>query len=173
MPECPGTQWISVAMPWPRRLRALLLIRLASRCPGPGSRCAARRIAACESLKTATVFTPCFCNVSLFSIATSSASPIAHSSASKTSMRPVPRKLRRDLHSFPCLHTAAAPTRPVVSVPAGWLRIQNVVSRQVLSLTYSSLPPITVVAPISPSPIESWATQWSFTHASALGDGKQ
>jgi len=112
MPECPGTQWISVAMPWARRLRALLLIRLASRCPGPGSRCAARRIAACESLKTATVFTPCTCSVSLFSFATSSASPIAHSSASKTSIRPVPRKLWRGLHSFPCLHTAAAPTRP-------------------------------------------------------------
>jgi len=112
MLECPGTQWISVAMPWPRRLCALLSIRLASLWPGPGSRCAARRIVACESLMTATVFTPCMCNVSLFSIATSSASPIAHSSASKTSMRPVPRKLRRDLHSFPCLHTAAAPTRP-------------------------------------------------------------
>jgi len=59
-----------------------------------------------------------------------------------------------------------------VSVPAGWLQIQNIVSGQVLSLTYSSLPPITVVAPISPSPIESWATQWSFTHTSALGDRK-
>jgi len=112
MPECPGTQCISVAMPWPSSLRALLLIRLASLGPGPGSGCAARQIAACESLQTATVFTPCLCNVSLFSIATSSASPITHSSASKTSMRPVPRKLRRDLDSFPCLHTAAAPTRP-------------------------------------------------------------
>jgi len=99
-------------MPWGRRLRALLLIRLGSRCPGPGSRCAAHRIAACESLQTATVFTPCICNVSLFSIATSSASPITHSLASKTSIRLVPRRLRQDLHSFPCLHTAAAPTQP-------------------------------------------------------------
>jgi len=112
MRECPGTQWISVAMPWSRRLRALLLFRLASWCPGPGSRCAARQVAASESMKTATVFTPCICNVSLCSIATSSASPIAHSSLSKTSMRPGTRKPRRDLHSFPCLHTAAAPTGP-------------------------------------------------------------
>jgi len=89
-----------------------MLIRLASRCPGPGSRCAMHRIAAYESLKTPTIFTPCSCNVSLFSIATSSASPITHGSASKMSIHPVPRKLRRDLHSFPCLHTAAAPTRP-------------------------------------------------------------
>jgi len=111
MLECPGTQWISVAMPWPRRLRTLHSIRPASRCPGPGSRCATLRIAACESLKPATVFPPCFCTVSLISIATSSASPIAHSSASKNSMRPVSRKLRGDLHLVPCLHNAAAPTR--------------------------------------------------------------
>jgi len=103
---------MSVAMPSARSAYALQLIRLANRCPGPGSSCAARRIAVCESLKIATVLTPCLCNVSLFSIVSSSASPMAHSSASKTSMRPVPRKLRRDLHSFPCLHTAAAPTRP-------------------------------------------------------------
>jgi len=100
-------------MPWPRRLRALLLIRLASRCPGPGSRCAAHQIAACQSLETATVFTPRICNVTLFSIATSSPNPITHSSVSKTSIRPVPRKPRRDLHLFPFLHTAAAPTRPL------------------------------------------------------------
>jgi hypothetical protein len=59
-----------------------------------------------------------------------------------------------------------------VSVPAGWRRIKNVSSGKVLSLTYSSLPPITVDPPLSPSPHEAWATQWSFTHASALGDGK-
>jgi len=112
MPECPGTDWISVAMPWSRRLRALLLICHASRCPAPGSRCAARRIAAFESLQTATVFTLCTCSVSLVSIATSSASPIAHSSASKTSKSQVARKLRRCLRSFPCLHPAAAPNPP-------------------------------------------------------------
>ena len=91
---------------------AFRLIRLATRCPGPGSRCAVRRMAACESLKTATVFTPCLCSVFLFSIVTSSARPIAQRLASKTSICPVPRQLRRDLHSFPCLHTAVAPTRP-------------------------------------------------------------
>jgi hypothetical protein len=41
-------------------------------------------------------------------------SPIAHSSALKTSIRPVPRHMRRDLHWVPCLHTAAAPIRPSV-----------------------------------------------------------
>ena len=112
MPECPGTQWISVAKPCARRLRALLLIRFASRCAGLGPRCAARRIAASESLKTATVFTPSSCNVSVGSIATSSANLIAHCSVLKTSMRPVPGKLWGDLHSFPCVHTAVAPTWP-------------------------------------------------------------
>jgi len=107
-----GTQWMLVAMLCVRRLCALLLIRLASRCPGPGSKCAACQIAACESLKTATIFAPCIWNFCLFSIATSSPSPIAHSSASKTSIHQVPRMLLRDLHSFPCLHTAAAPTWP-------------------------------------------------------------
>jgi hypothetical protein len=85
MPECPGILWISVAIQWARRHHTLLLNRLASCCPGPGSRCAARQIAPCESLNTATIFTLCICKVSLFSIATSSASPIAHSSASKIS----------------------------------------------------------------------------------------
>jgi len=79
---------------------ALLLILLTSRCTGPGSRCAIRQIAACELLKTPTRFTPYWCSVSLFSIATPSASLIAHSSASKTSIHPGPRKLRRDLHWF-------------------------------------------------------------------------
>jgi len=84
MPECPGTHWISVGMPWARRFRALLLIRLPSCCPGPGSRCAARRIAACESLKTATVFTPCCCGLSLLLTLSPGVSPIAQSSASIT-----------------------------------------------------------------------------------------
>jgi len=98
-------------MLWARSACALWLIRLANRCPGPGSRCAACWIAVCESLKIATIFTPYIWNVSLFSIVTTSASPIAHSSASKTSMHPVPRKLQRNLHWFPCLHTATAHTR--------------------------------------------------------------
>jgi len=107
------TKWISVAMPWARRHCSLLWIRLASRCPGPSSSCASHRIVACESPKSPTVFIPCFYNVSRFPIATSSVSPIAHSSGSETSMCPVPSTLRRDLDSFPCLHTAAAPTRPL------------------------------------------------------------
>ena len=53
------------------------------------------------------------CNVSLFSIVTSSVSPIAHSSPLRTIMSPVPTKLRQDLHRIPCFHTAAAPTRPL------------------------------------------------------------
>ena len=36
---------------------------------------------------------------------------IADSSASQTSTRPVHSLLQRDLHSFPCLHRAPAPTR--------------------------------------------------------------
>jgi len=112
MPECPGTQWLSVATPWARRLHTLLVIHLASRYPGPGSKCADRLIAACESLKTATILAPCICNVSLFSFAISSPSPIAHNSAAQTSIHPEHRKQRRDLHPFPCLHNAAAHTRP-------------------------------------------------------------
>jgi hypothetical protein len=54
MPECPSTQSIPVTMPWARTACALRLISLANPWPGPGSRCAASRIAACESLKTAT-----------------------------------------------------------------------------------------------------------------------
>ncbi|KAF8531948.1 hypothetical protein BDD12DRAFT_869176 [Trichophaea hybrida] len=61
--------------------------------------------------------------------------------------------------------------KPIVSVPAGWLRLQNVASSQVLSHTYLSLPPTTVPTPTSPTPRESWATQWAFVQASALGDG--
>jgi len=125
MPECPAMQWMSVAMPWPRRLRTLLLIRLASRCPGLSSRCHALRIAAGESLMTATVFTRCICNVSLFMIATSTASLIAHSSGSKTFLYPEPRTLWRDLHSFHWIRTAAAPTRPLSEGDSCVYPIQN------------------------------------------------
>jgi hypothetical protein len=59
----------------------------------------------------ATIFTPCLCNISLFSIVSSRAIPIAHSSASKTAMRPVPEKLLQDLHRLPCLDSSTAPTR--------------------------------------------------------------
>jgi hypothetical protein len=98
-------------MLWARRLRARLFIRRARRCPQPDSRCAIRHIAAGESLKTGTVFTPSSCNFSFFSIPTSSVSLIAHCSVWKTIKCPVHRKLQRDLRSLPCLHTAAAATR--------------------------------------------------------------
>jgi len=49
MQECPGTQWMSVAMPWLSRACALRLIGLAGRCPGPGTRCAVGRNVACGS----------------------------------------------------------------------------------------------------------------------------
>jgi len=58
-------------------LRTRLMIRLASRCPGPGSRCVARRIAVWKLLETSRVFTLFICNISRFSIATSSASVLA------------------------------------------------------------------------------------------------
>ena len=90
----------------------LRLIRLGNRGRWHGCWCAVRQIVACESLKTATVVAPCHCNVSLLLTVSPSASQIAHSSASTTSIRPVPRYLRRVLHSFACLHTAGAPTRP-------------------------------------------------------------
>ena len=96
-----------------RRLRAILLIRLASCCLGSGSMCAACRIAPCESLKTATIATQYICNDSLFSIAKSGASSITHSLASKTYICLVPRMLWRDLRVFQYLHNAAAPTRPL------------------------------------------------------------
>jgi len=118
-----------------RRLRGLLIVHLASRCTGPGSRCAAGRIAALEMLKAATVLTRCFCNVSLSSIATPSASPIAYSSASKTSVHLGPRKLRRDLHSFPGVHSTAAPTQPSAERDPSSHHIQI----HALSLAFESL----------------------------------
>jgi hypothetical protein len=125
MTECLGTQWISVAMLRARRLRALLMNHLASHCPGTDLRCAAGQIAACKLLKTATIFTQSFYNDYLFSIATSSASPTSHRLPSKTSMHPMPRKLQRDLHSFPCLPTPVAPTRPSFERDPSVHHIQN------------------------------------------------
>ena len=112
MPVCPGTQWISVSMPALRRVLPHWLIHLARCCAGPGSRCSVCRMAACESLKTATFVTQCDCSVSCFFTDSRSASPIAHSSASKTSIPPVPRWLRKALQPSLWLHTAAAPTLP-------------------------------------------------------------
>ena len=53
------------------------MIRLASRCPGPVSRCVARRIVVWKSLETARVFTRFIRNISRFSIATTSPSVFA------------------------------------------------------------------------------------------------
>jgi hypothetical protein len=112
MPEAPVSQWTPITMPWESRLCASRLIRLTSRYTGPRSRCALCRIAAYESKKTATIFTPCCCDVSLISMATLGGSLITHHAVSKTSRCTVPRKLRQDLLSFLCLHTTAAYIRP-------------------------------------------------------------
>jgi hypothetical protein len=110
MLECPGTQRMSVAIPCARTGRALLLIWLADRCPGPRSWCGVHLITACESLKTATGFIWCTSSVSLDLTISTSASPIAHSSALKTSICPVPIQPRPVLLSLPCLLTSGAPT---------------------------------------------------------------
>jgi len=128
IPECAGTQWLSVLGPWARGACALRLIQLASRCSGPGSRCAVHRMATSDLLKPATIFTLDHWSVSLFLIITSSTSPIAHSSVSKTSIHPVLRYLRRYLHSSLCLPPAAAPTRPSPECNLSVHHIQSTVS---------------------------------------------
>jgi hypothetical protein len=64
----------------------------------------------------------------------------------------------------------------VVSVPAGWLQIQNIHTRHLLSQTYPSWPLLAIPATATASAFskhhESWATQWAFAHASAFGDQK-
>jgi len=56
--------------------------------------------------------------------------------------------------------------KPVVSVPAGWLRLQNVASGHLLSQTYPSLPPLSIAMTVQTSSSstyrETWATQWAF-----------
>jgi hypothetical protein len=94
------------------RARGLRLVSLANRCPRPGSRCAVRRIVSCKLLKTDPIFTLCSCSLSPLLPVSPSMSPITRSSASKTSIRLVPRYLQQVLHSSTCLHTAAVPTRP-------------------------------------------------------------
>ncbi|KAF8535217.1 hypothetical protein BDD12DRAFT_938741 [Trichophaea hybrida] len=55
------------------------------------------------------------------------------------------------------------PLKPVVSVPAGWLRLQNIASGHLLSQTYPSLPPLAIPATSSRSTYrEHWATEWVF-----------
>jgi hypothetical protein len=59
--------------------------------------------------------------------------------------------------------------KPVVSVPAGWLRLKNISSGHFLSQTSPSLPPLailyTALTSSSFTHHESWATQWAFTQA--------
>jgi len=59
--------------------------------------------------------------------------------------------------------------KPVVSIPAGWLQLHNVATGHLLSQTYPSLPPLAIPATASSTGRESWATQWAFVHASAVG----
>jgi len=82
-------------MPWEGRARALRFINLGNHCHGRGSRCAVLWIEGCESLKTATVLTPCSCCGFLHLTVSHRAGPIAHSSESKTSIHPVPRYVSR------------------------------------------------------------------------------
>jgi len=112
MPECPGTQWISISIPASRRVFVLSIVHLVSGCPGPESRCSVRRNAACKSLKTATYITPFVCCVSIRTTDSQSASPIAHSSGSLTSTRPVLRWLWKARQASLSSHTAGAPTLP-------------------------------------------------------------
>jgi hypothetical protein len=92
MPECPGVHRISVLVPWLcRRFLASLLIHRASYCqawmstkPSVGSQ-----------LKIDTFFVTCPCNLSPLLAISLSAIHITHNLASKTSLRPQPRKLRR------------------------------------------------------------------------------
>lgn len=88
------------------------MICLPSCSRGPGSRCAACSIQACESLKNADVVTKSICNLCLFSIARSCMSQTDYCSLSNISIRPVLRILWCELHPFPCFHTAAAPFWP-------------------------------------------------------------
>jgi len=111
-PVCPETQWISVSMRALGRVLTLHLINLPRRCPGLGSRCTVHPIAGCESLKTATYVTQCVCRVSLFFTASRSTSLIAHSPASETSIRLVPRWMWMPFPRPLCLHTVAGPTLP-------------------------------------------------------------
>jgi hypothetical protein len=60
--------------------------------------------------------------------------------------------------------------KPVVSIPAGWLQLQNVATGHLLSQTYPSLPPLAIPATASLIGRESWTTQWAFVHASAVDD---
>ena len=109
---CPGTQWISVSMPASRRFPAHWLIHLARCCPGQGSRCPVRRMAACKSVKKAIFITPCVCRLS-DSLLTPGVRVLWFTIFHwRLLFRPVPRWLRNALQPSRCFHTTAAPTQP-------------------------------------------------------------
>ena len=61
---------------------------------------------------------------------------------------------------------------PVVSVPVGWQRLQNICDDRMLCHSSLSLPPVTI-APGRSMPAnyyESWSTQWAFFRASSFGN---
>ncbi|KAF8248497.1 hypothetical protein K440DRAFT_660799 [Wilcoxina mikolae CBS 423.85] len=59
---------------------------------------------------------------------------------------------------------------PLVPIPAGWLRIRNIASGNILSQTFESLPPVSAPSTSKSSSYpESWALQWAFIRASSVG----
>ena len=88
IPECPGTQWISISITLARIDFPLWLRCLVSPSLGADFWCAHQRLASCTLLKMATIFTQCRCSGCQFSRVTSCRSPIAHSQVWKTSMCP-------------------------------------------------------------------------------------
>lgn len=61
--------------------------------------------------------------------------------------------------------------RPAIGIPAGWVKIQNVLTGHVLHHDYIALPPI-AVPPLDTAAAqyrESWGAQWSFL--SVIGGG--
>jgi len=67
-------------------------------------------MAACESLNTVIVVTPCAWSASAVAMEFRSTTPTAPSSLSNTSIHPLPRSLRKTVPWSPFEHTAGAPT---------------------------------------------------------------
>jgi len=110
MPVCPGTHRISVSIPASQRFLVFRVIHQPTTCDRPSSRCSVHRKAGCESQKTSHFLSQCICSVSLLGTDSLRASPIRVSSASYTSILPVPTWLRKAFPWRPCLHAAAAST---------------------------------------------------------------
>ena len=112
MREWPGTLWFMSSIPLARRAIACSLIALASCGPGHSSRGAVSLMAACKSLNTATVVTPCARSASALQSDFHSTTPIVQISMSKTSIRPVPSYLRKTSQPSQFEQTAAPPALP-------------------------------------------------------------